>query len=221
VKLKNLITKKLKNRFLRFSVLPVLFVLVGEQLLLSSGCLLPPPLPQEVREKVQQTYQNYEDEIARIKSEKEVLVKELEALREKISQLQKELNEVRPKLIESEARRQELEKLIRLVPPPDDTSGPIKPTITPSQIITSTPGVRVEPSIKGKILGVNRETNLVVLSVGQDNQVKTGFIFNVYRAQAKIGEIVIDLVEQDWSSGHSHQQDKEFQVGDEIILKNE
>ena len=182
-----------------------------------SGCLLPPPLPEEVREKVQQNYQNYEDEISRLKSEKEVLVKELEALQEKINQLQKELNEIRPKLIEAEARRQEIERMIRLIPSPE--SGTTKPTIILPKIITSTPSVRVEPLIKGKILGINRETNLLVLSVGQNEQVKVGLTFNVYRKQTGIGEVIIDLVEQDWSSGHASRQDKEFQVGDEIISR--
>lgn len=173
------------------------------------GCLYPPPLPEEIKGEVQATYQKYEKKISRLETEKSRLEKELAALQERIVQLQKELNKAQQKAIELQVRHQELERLLTMIPS--------RKTITP------TPSALIAKVIQGRISAINKESNLFILSVGQDNQVQSGMECRVYQNHQLIGKIVIHTVEKDWSIGHRIQEEegKEFRVGDKIVIKIE
>lgn len=63
------------------------------------------------------------------------------------------------------------------------------------------PAATPAPAIKGLVLAVRRDVNLVMLSVGKDDGVKQGYKFTVYRRDRYIGKIEIEKVFHDMSSG--------------------
>ncbi len=182
---------------------------------------MPPPLPEDIREEVQANYREYEAQIAQLKTERDDLLKERNALQKNIGQLRRELNKLQQILIDSQARRKELEKLIEKIPfqRPVTPTRVITPLITPFEKITSTPAAPPERIINGKISGINLKINLVILSLGLKDEIKIGLTGNVYRDDKIIGEIAMDLVEQDWSSGHIVREDSSLRIGDQVVFK--
>jgi predicted nuclease with TOPRIM domain len=72
------------------------------------------------------------------------------------------------------------------------------------------------PHIEAKVTGVDKDLNIVLLSVGRDDQVKPGYTFTVYRGNQYVGQVKIDKVEKDYASGYSVKElEKEpIEVGD-------
>ena len=56
------------------------------------------------------------------------------------------------------------------------------------------------PAIDAQVLAVDPETNLVMLSVGKDDDVEKGFVFSVYRNDKFIGKVRVVRVLQDMSA---------------------
>lgn len=79
----------------------------------------------------------------------------------------------------------------------------------------------VQKAVKGTVVGVDADLNLVLLSVGKDDEVELGYTFTVYRGGKYIGKLVIDKVGPDWASGHMDKGlSKEFpQRGDEAATQ--
>jgi predicted nuclease with TOPRIM domain len=77
------------------------------------------------------------------------------------------------------------------------------------------------PDIKGQVTGVDEDLNIVLVSVGGDDEVKVGFTMTVYRGGEYVGKLVIDKVGPDWASGHMDQGvSKSFPVkGDEVATQ--
>jgi len=69
----------------------------------------------------------------------------------------------------------------------------------------------VPPAIRAKVAAVDNDLNIVILTVGRDDEVKPGYEFTVYRGDEYIGKVVIDKVERDHCSGYSK---KEIEAGD-------
>lgn len=74
----------------------------------------------------------------------------------------------------------------------------------------------VPPKIDAQVTGVDNDLNIVLLSVGRDDQVKPGYSFTVYRGNEYVGKIMIDKVEKDYASGYSVKelQKHPIEVGD-------
>jgi TolA-binding protein len=74
------------------------------------------------------------------------------------------------------------------------------------------------PKLDGKVTGVDNDLNIVLLSIGRDDDVKPGFTFTVYRGNEYVGKIMIDKVEKDYASGYSMKelQKHPIEVGDDV-----
>jgi len=79
------------------------------------------------------------------------------------------------------------------------------------------------PTIRAKITAVNNSLNIVMLSVGRDDEVKVGYAFTVYRGNQYIGKVIIDKVEADYASGYSVKEleadGQSIQVGDDATTR--
>jgi hypothetical protein len=63
-------------------------------------------------------------------------------------------------------------------------------------------GIQDMPAIDGQVTGTDEELNIVLISVGTDDNVKVGFTMTVFRGGEYVGKLVIDKVGPDWASGH-------------------
>jgi len=67
------------------------------------------------------------------------------------------------------------------------------------------------PAIQGKVVGVSDKYNLVMLNVGEHDQVKEGYEFTVYRGKDYVAKVKVDKVYPDMCSCYSldeYQKDK-------------
>ena len=63
-----------------------------------------------------------------------------------------------------------------------------------------------KPAIAAHVSGVNNDLNIVLLSVGRDDNVKAGYEFTIYRNNEYVATVVIDKVEKDHCSGYSKKE---------------
>jgi hypothetical protein len=77
------------------------------------------------------------------------------------------------------------------------------------------------PKIDSKVAAVNPESNVVVISGGRDVGVEPGYEFTVFRGNEYVARIVIDKVEEDFSSGYSMKEIEKspIRVGDDVTTK--
>jgi DNA repair exonuclease SbcCD ATPase subunit len=77
------------------------------------------------------------------------------------------------------------------------------------------------PLIKGAVMAVNSELNIVLLSVGRDDKVQPGYEFTIYRGSEYIATVVIDKVEKDHCSGYSKKeiQRMDIEKGDQATTR--
>ncbi|MHC5038418.1 MAG: hypothetical protein ACYTHM_13985 [Planctomycetota bacterium] len=55
-------------------------------------------------------------------------------------------------------------------------------------------GLITPPKIDGSIIGVSGRVNLVVINVGEDDGVRVGFEFTIYRGNSYVGKMVVEKV---------------------------
>jgi cell shape-determining protein MreC len=67
------------------------------------------------------------------------------------------------------------------------------------------------PAIPAKVLAVDKEVNLVMLSVGRNDGVKKGYTFSVYRTDKFVGKVRVEKVYDDMCAGVIL---KTYKVGD-------
>ena len=58
------------------------------------------------------------------------------------------------------------------------------------------------PKIDGRVVGVSNKINLVVISVGEEDGVKVGFEFTIYRGNTYVGKMVVEKVYPRQAAGH-------------------
>jgi len=77
------------------------------------------------------------------------------------------------------------------------------------------------PMLKAMVSGVDNSLNIVMLSIGRDDQVKVGYEFTIYRGSEYVGKVVIDRVEKDYCSGQSKKEIEKspIQVGDQATTR--
>ena len=73
------------------------------------------------------------------------------------------------------------------------------------------------PALAAKVAAVDEKVNIVILSIGSDDNVKVGYEFTVYRGNKYVGKVVVEDVQKDHCSGYSKKdlQSGEIQVGDD------
>ena len=127
-------------------------------------------------------------------TEQRRLESELQAANDTVDELKVRINEVSTKLASTEV----------LVKAYEDKYGPYAEAMTP-------------PAIQAKVAAVDNGLNIVILTVGRDDEVKAGYEFTVYRDDKYIGRVVIDKVERDHCSGYSKKEIEAgaIQVGDD------
>ena len=77
------------------------------------------------------------------------------------------------------------------------------------------------PVLLGKVAAVDNDMNIVVLSIGRDDQVKPGYEFTIYRGTDYKAKVVINKVEKDYCSGYSRKELEAapIEVGDEATTR--
>ncbi|MHC4780126.1 MAG: hypothetical protein ACYTFG_16265 [Planctomycetota bacterium] len=55
-------------------------------------------------------------------------------------------------------------------------------------------GIVAVPKIDGAVIGVSARVNLVVINVGEEDGVRTGFEFTIYRGTSYVGKLVVEKV---------------------------
>ncbi|MDD5155568.1 MAG: hypothetical protein PHF11_03680 [Candidatus Omnitrophica bacterium] len=70
--------------------------------------------------------------------------------------------------------------------------------------------------LAGKVLAVNRENNFIIIDVGEDDGVKTGHIFTVYRQNRPIAEVSVIQTRNDISACDIMKEETAIKVGDTL-----
>ena len=99
----------------------------------------------------------------------------------------------------------------------EDVLAMVKEKIGPDALA----GLFIQKAVHGTVVGVDAELNIVLISVGQDDEVQIGYTITVYRSGEYLGKLVIDKIGPDWASGHMDKGlTKEFpQRGDEVATQ--
>ena len=82
------------------------------------------------------------------------------------------------------------------------------------------PFIGVE-TIKAKVNAVSGKENIVLLSVGRDDNVKVGYKFVIYRGNEYVGTVTVKSVEKDYCAASSEKgiERLPIQVGDEATTR--
>ncbi len=82
-------------------------------------------------------------------------------------------------------------------------------------------GIMDMPAVNGQVTGVDEDLNIVLVSVGTDDDMEVGFTMTVFRGGEFVGNLIIDKVGQDWASGHmDRSMSKSFPVkGDQVATQ--
>ncbi|MBI4833655.1 MAG: hypothetical protein HY811_02390 [Planctomycetes bacterium] len=141
---------------------------------------------------------NYEEEIKALTDERDRLKLQLKEELRINAEIKTELEELGGKLKELETELNNLE----------NEPLKVKPKESPSSI----------KSISGEIRSVNKENNIVIISIGRKDMVYQGMKLEIYRGRKSIGKIEVDGVEEDWSTAQSipAQDISLFQIGDSV-----
>lgn len=154
---------------------------------------------------------------------------ELDKIRNEEVKNRKELNEVtsalNEKTVQVDALENERRRLLEQKTSLEEQAGKQTKTGKPATVEPVTPepaGVRMAPpvtgqvSLKGKITETNLKNNLVTISIGSADGVKTGMRFHVVRGDAFICDVIITNVDVDRSAGTLQLVRQQPQVGDTV-----
>jgi hypothetical protein len=85
----------------------------------------------------------------------------------------------------------------------------------------SIPNAIVMKPVQGVVTGIDEDLNIVLISVGTDDDVAVGYTFKVFRGGEFVGMLVVDRVGPDWAAGHMDKDEsKSFpQRGDDVATK--
>jgi predicted nuclease with TOPRIM domain len=131
-------------------------------------------------------------------TEQKRLEREILNLQDQLAQVEKDMN----------ALGEKLENTNLVVAQYEDKFGKLADTI----------GV---PLVKGAVMAVDNDLNIVLLSVGRDDNVKPGFEFTIYRGNEYVGTVLIDKVDKDHCSGSSKKEIERLNiaVGDKATTR--
>lgn len=170
---------------------------------------------REERKIAVQTNESLQGEIAKLREEYQVILKDLNDQRAENERLTTNFDELRGKHNEAVTQREQsiddkqriakdledvkmilddLEKRhIELAKRNQENENIIQNYLAklkiriPSELLTA-------PAIEGQVVGVSDQFNLVMLNVGENDQVKPGYEFTVYRGKNFVGRVKVDRV---------------------------
>ncbi len=84
-------------------------------------------------------------------------------------------------------------------------------------------GVVLQPKkvIRGKVTGVDKKLGLVIINVGQRQDVRKGYRFIVFRGDQYVGKVIVDEVFPDMAAAHYDRASMktDVEVGDDVTTK--
>jgi predicted nuclease with TOPRIM domain len=190
------------------------------------------------------------EDLVREKNDKEVLLEQLNKLREdnvqmrlqikdlestkatlyrKLDSLEQERNTIKKKLGEAESAVSErVEEIVKI----KNDLGEIKkgtPAVVPgtrtvelAPIIVHGKQEVAKPTLTGRVLSLNKENEFVIIDLGNDAGVKVNDKFNVYRDNKFIGSIEVIMMRKDISAADIKEiaVNEEIKTGDIVKLTN-
>jgi predicted nuclease with TOPRIM domain len=123
--------------------------------------------------------------------EKNDAVTEQKRLESEILGLQDQVAELEKRLVSTSTQLEDTNLVVALY---EEKFGPVVESI------------RGVPVIKTVVAGVNEDLNIVLFTVGRDDNVKPGYEFTIYRNNEYVATVVVDKVEKDHCSGYSKKE---------------
>jgi hypothetical protein len=82
-------------------------------------------------------------------------------------------------------------------------------------------GAKAMEAVEGVVTGVDEDLNIVLISVGKDDNVAVGYTFKVFRGKEFVGMLIIDRVGDDWAAGHMNKAESTSfpQRGDDVATR--
>jgi hypothetical protein len=161
---------------------------------LAIGCRGP---SQDLNRTEKRIRGNYEEEIRSLAEERDRLKLQLKEEMRINAEIKAELDELGRKLQELKT---EMDK-------------------TGRESLKTKPGATALPppvkSVSGEIRSVNKAGNIIIISLGRKDKIYPGLKLEISRGKKTIGEIVVDGVEEDWSTAHSISA-QDIQIGDSV-----
>lgn len=162
------------------------------------------------------TIQNYQNDISRLGNE-------IKDLNTRISSIDSERLEAQARLDGEKTKSKNLElENINLIQQNAELSE-IFNTLIAKGIDVNAIVIGTAPPMEGRVLAVDPELNLVMISIGHQDKVKPGYHFYAHRNGEYIGEILIDKVETDAAFGHllpsRSPSGKRLQIGDKVTTQ--
>jgi hypothetical protein len=170
---------------------------------------------RQERELAVKTNESLQGEIGKLREEYQVILKDLNDQRAENERLTKSFDELRGKYNEAVTQREQsiddkqriakdkedlqmilddLEKRhIELAKRNQENENIIQNYLAKLKI--RIPGELLKaPAIHGSVVGVSDQFNLVMLNVGENDQVKPGYEFTIYRGKTFVGRVKVDRV---------------------------
>jgi len=163
-----------------------------------------------------QTNTTLESENDKIKAERDEAVRVREDTKDHNQRLDRDNKDLRQILDDLEKRHIELAKRNR------ENENIIANYL--SKLKVSIPQALISaPAISGKVVGVSSQFNLVMLDVGENDQVRPGYEFTVYRGSTFVGRVKVDRVFPDMCAciAIEEYQKDEIRKGDEAATRVE
>jgi antitoxin (DNA-binding transcriptional repressor) of toxin-antitoxin stability system len=158
-------------------------------------------------------------EVDRLKTDNEVLLRQIKELSEKMSKLEG------PKATADLLREEQLKQAVRAAfqeaelkamsgAKPSPVPAVTTPAAVPDIVRPGQPTPRAP--IDTFVTAVASEIGLVVISAGKDDRVQVGDEFTVFRKGEYVARIKIDRSDRKWSAGKVTARNSEPRVGDEV-----
>ena len=170
-----------------------------------------------------------EEELKALKNEYRMALRRINTLNEEKLNLDKNLQQVQNEKIELERKLKEanivLEKRILELGTVKEEQVPSEKSLTQSvelpPIVVRSPESETEVSQeeaipKGKVLAVNKEHNFIVIDLGEEQGIKRGDIFSIYRDNQKIANVEVIQTRKNVSACDIRQQSTNIKVGDTV-----
>jgi len=78
------------------------------------------------------------------------------------------------------------------------------------------PPAEASISLKGKVLAINRDSNFVIIDLGEDKGVKAGDLFQVYREQKGVADIEVIQTRKDIAACDIKKEKEPIKIGDMV-----
>jgi len=178
-----------------------------------------------VREKKDK--RRIEEELKMLKNEHRMAIQRINTLNEEKLNLEKKLQQVQSEKTDLERRLKEANIALERKTLESEGSKeryassenlPAQSVELPPIVVRSPEAEVSKESVtyKGKVLAVNREHNFIVIDLGEEQGVKIGDLFSVYRNEQKIANVEVIQTRKNVSACDIRQQSTNIRVGDTV-----